>query len=508
MDKPTHIDFDRIHRGDLSGLNIAGLVRLSFELDPEVYSDAPTSGKEIDNKTVQEEKIRLYVQRRGGTYVGYYVEPKTSAYKKRRVVLPGGRYAYRVIRPVFQGALENLKDGVYQDGVTRLDGLAVYNQDRLVRDPRELEDAIEVVEYWHRPIIDIQGSLDLVSDNGRQAARHIVAANYGQSAATARRLRDSHAARAAHGIPVGGRRRFGWKQDHTLDPVESAHLRGAIDDLLAGVNANSICRRWNEQGVLTTLGNLWERPSLVALLRNPGLAGWQVHQGKIARDRNNQPIKGQHEALIDHATWLQVCEALKPKNPRPGENKQKRVYLLSGVLRCGLCGSRLHGSRDGRIGGYIYYCMTNQPGRCRGVTGSGRPIDGLITDLVLARLAERTVEVREDAWDGQTALDAAERKIAELMTAYDRDELGGAYVFPRVREKEAEIAALREEQAAWLRAHAGPSLTNVPESWHTLEVEQRRAIVETVIEAVVLRRPIPGGKKSIFNPDRLEVIWK
>ncbi|WP_035920477.1 hypothetical protein [Frankia sp. QA3] len=94
------------------------------------------------------------------------------------------------------------------------------------------------------------------------------------------------------------------------------------------------------------------------------------------------------------------------------------------------------------------------------------------------------------------------------MTAYDRDELGGACVFPRVREKEAEIATLREDQMAWLRSRTGPSTTNVAESWPTLEVEQRRAIVETVIEAVVLRRPIPGGKKSIFNPDRLEVVWK
>jgi hypothetical protein len=54
VEKSKRIDFEGIQRGDFGGLNIAGLVRLSFELDPEAYSEAPTSGREIDNKTVQD----------------------------------------------------------------------------------------------------------------------------------------------------------------------------------------------------------------------------------------------------------------------------------------------------------------------------------------------------------------------------------------------------------------------------------------------------------------------
>jgi site-specific DNA recombinase len=96
---------------------------------------------------------------------------------------------YRVKRPIFEGALADLKRGVAPNG-KHLDGLIVYDLDRLARDNRHLEDAIEVVDFFHRPILDSRGSLDLLSDNGRQAARHIVASHNSASTATARRVSD------------------------------------------------------------------------------------------------------------------------------------------------------------------------------------------------------------------------------------------------------------------------------------------------------------------------------
>jgi DNA invertase Pin-like site-specific DNA recombinase len=86
---------------------------------------------------------------------------------------PDGTVAYRVIRPVFEGALEDLKRGTAPDG-QRVNGLIVYDIDRLTRHNRHLEDAIEVVENFRRPIIDITGTLDLPADTGRTVARLLV----------------------------------------------------------------------------------------------------------------------------------------------------------------------------------------------------------------------------------------------------------------------------------------------------------------------------------------------
>ncbi|WP_308283682.1 recombinase family protein [Streptomyces glomeratus] len=130
----------------------------------------PATGRDIGSREEQEKDARRFVESRGGRYVYTYEEPDTSAWKRKRVRQPDGTVAYRVIRPVFEGALEDLKRGTTPDG-QRLDGLIVYDIDRLTRGNRHLEDAIEVVENFRRPIIDITSTLDLLTDNGRIVAR-------------------------------------------------------------------------------------------------------------------------------------------------------------------------------------------------------------------------------------------------------------------------------------------------------------------------------------------------
>ncbi|MET8628549.1 hypothetical protein ABZW30_33220 [Kitasatospora sp. NPDC004669] len=86
-------------------------------------------------------------------YVYTYQEPDTSAWKRKRVCLDDGRIVYRLPRPVLEGAFEDLERGLAPNGA-RTDGLIVPDPDRLTRDNRHFEDAIEVVEKFGRPIID------------------------------------------------------------------------------------------------------------------------------------------------------------------------------------------------------------------------------------------------------------------------------------------------------------------------------------------------------------------
>jgi len=47
----------------------------------------------------------------------------------------------------------------------------------------------------------------------------------------------------------------------------------------------------------------------------------------------------------------------------------------------------------------------------------------------------------------------------------------------------------------------------VAAEWGGLDIEQRRAIIETVLESVVLKPPVKKGARS-FDPERLEPVWK
>ena len=134
----------------------------------------------------------------GGVVAWKAVENDTSAFKKRRIRVPDGaggdRWAWRVIRPKWEQALAMIRSG-------EADCLLVVDLDRLTRDPRDLEDAIELVEHYRAAVLDVTGALDLTTDHGIFLARMIVAHANLSSRDTSRRIRRAKHADAQAGKP-------------------------------------------------------------------------------------------------------------------------------------------------------------------------------------------------------------------------------------------------------------------------------------------------------------------
>ncbi|WP_329101643.1 recombinase family protein [Streptomyces sp. NBC_01439] len=515
---------ERVHRGDLTGLNIAGLVRLSFETHPDrETSGLPLTGGDINNRNEQEALCRKYVESRGGTYVGTYDEPDTSAWKKKRIKQEDGSYIYRVIRPVFEGMLGDLKKASTESEhftpaegfgkTTHVDGSVVYDIDRLTRDHRHLEDAIEVVQYYHRPILDIRGSLDLLTDNGRSAARYVLNARASSSTDTSRRLRDSHLSRALRGIPVGGNRAFGWADDkRTIIDKEAWQIKAAARMLLAGVKASTIIRKWNAAGRLTTKGNPWSRRTFVLMMTSPRMVGYRVHgpmdqphHTRYLTDDQGNPVKGQYPAILDEHTWHSVVALLAgPDRPEGHVNIGKLKYMLSHIIRCGSCGKKLSGNAKGS-GRFDYACKVNDGG-CGKACGSGNAIDALVTKLIFARLEAQRIEVETQPWPKADELKALNAAKVNLLAQFKENSDMGPHIWPEVRKKEAAIAVLVKERTAYAKKHAAPKSTNMVETWPSLEVEQRRAIAAQMFEAIILMPATKGSNR--FNPERLQVVHR
>jgi hypothetical protein len=126
-----------------------------------------------------------------------------------------------------------------------------------------LEDAIEVVEHYRRPIGGVRGGFDLVSDNGRFAARILVAQANKSSADTAARVARKHLEQQQRGVPTGGRRPFGWKADkRTLEPGEAAELRVAVARITGGWSVGAVVVDFNARGVRPTRSSAWVASSL------------------------------------------------------------------------------------------------------------------------------------------------------------------------------------------------------------------------------------------------------
>ncbi|MFJ9315790.1 recombinase family protein [Pimelobacter simplex] len=473
----------------------------------------------------QNQDTRAHVDSLGGNVAKAHIENDSSAYRKKRVTVTdasGNQYdGFRVIRPVWHEALQRLR-------TDQADGLVVYDLDRLARDPRDLEDAIEVVEHYGKAIVSATASeINLSTETGRMAARLMVVMANKSSADTARRVRRAALANAQDGKPVG-KRAFGWTDDHlSLDPAEAALVREAVAKLLDGTTtATAIAREWNEAGVRTARGNDWRNVTVRQYLRHPRLAGYRVthsdRRNELVRDADGAPVIGQWPPLLDVDTWERLQGVLTSRDTRGRvPKKSKRFYLLAGIIRCGICNSPMYGNYSKGRGRHFYKCL--EYGRHGGVTGyirhtqsiQGPTTDRAVTATVLAWLAQQqdaVVEQRPATWDGEDDLQRARDKIAELMAAFNSDELPGSVVFPQVREWEARATDLDNQRKAWRATSApAPAIKGALEEWpervEAGDVTWQRAVIASVLDAVVIKQRTIVGTNE-YEYDRLAYLWR
>ncbi|WP_405547796.1 recombinase family protein [Streptomyces phaeochromogenes] len=486
----------------------------------------------MKSREEQEKDTRRFVESRGGRYVHTYEEPDTSAWKRKRVRQPDGTVAYRVIRPVFEGALEDLKRGAAPNG-EHLDGLIVYDIDRLTRDNRHLEDAIEVVENFRRPIIDITGTLDLLTDNGRTVARLLVTVANKSSADTARRVRRKHHALQQAGIPTGSVRPFGYKDDkRTLDPKEADAIRKAVERILTGASPRAIVVEWNKRGILTPRGNKWTKETVKLVLRNPRICGHRskkvrefnpetgtesVHVEPVLDDAGN-PVKGQWDAIVSVADWEAVTAAIGSR-PELGDAYNARKYLGTGTLRCDKngCGSRLRAmkapaSRNKPAGFFYYTCPDKGTGYgCGGVRISGPDTDEAIKMLVITKYEEeardREAMAVPEEWDGEEELARIREDIADWTEQREQRLVSKERFFAFLAKAETTERRLVKERNEWRRrtllAQGKP--VDLEREWDELDFVEKRAYVEKALLAVLV-----GPAVRLGGPvwDRLTPIYR
>lgn len=498
-------------RGDLTGLKLAGLVRKSTieEADkPNRKVQAYQTGIDIKSRAVQEAETKKYVEDRGGEYVDTYDEPDTSAWKRRRVVQPDGSLIYRVIRPVYQKALNDLKQGVSQNG-TSFDGIVVYDIDRLTRDNRDLEDAIDLVVFHKKLVLDKTGTLDLLTENGRDMARVLVTMAGKQSAATSRRIRDKRRHIAYSGIPTGQCRPFGWQADkRTRDEFESNLLLEAVADVLNGVGLNTICREWNEDGIKTSKGKPWTKTTLKHVLMAPRIAGYAIYQGEMIYGDDGKPVKGQFDAILDPDTWKDVCEFLTdPERTGKHVHRGGRKYLLSSLIRCANCSRKMHGNRATATKGSFFYVCPKGYG-CGKVAINGPKTDAMVMEVVLKYLADQPVQTNARPWSREQELADHTAQVDELMDAYRSKQLPASIVFPQVANLQNIIDSLQLERSEWNReqARATKKQSDIATVLPTLSIDRQRAVIETIISAVTAKQAAYKGE--LFRPQRVDIIWQ
>jgi DNA invertase Pin-like site-specific DNA recombinase len=489
--------------------------KLKWILSARESADRP---EQLENQLTD---LRAFVAGIGGTVVREVPENAVSSFKKKRILLPDGTYGYRVIRPDWEAILTTLRR-------RECNALAVADIDRATRDPRLLEDLIEVVEHYGAYIVSLTGNIDLTTDAGISAARGLVNQRNQESRNTARRVTDGKRKAALKGRNSGGPyRAFGWRKDRIhVNKREAAHIRREIPRIIAGgLTPLTLAQEWERRGIPTVTGlKKWRQNTILGIFTNPRLCGLRTYRGEILRDENNEPTKGIWEPIITVEEYEAIVSRWVPREydraARLGAKGTgyRTKYLLSPFVRCGACNARMLGtvrptpSKRRKV--EIYRCPARGMGGCGRVARRAEEINEYVTTLVIMehqKISARRASVTEELppWPKAGELRALQRRIAESTEMYEKGEYSKERYFPSLTRMEAQEAVLKKEKRAHEARQQSRRITpiDLAQRWNDPEftMEEKQAAIAKTLEAVII---LPSHKGARFHPDLIVPVWR
>ena len=272
-----------------------------------------------------------------------------------------------------------------------------------------------------------------------------------------------------------------------VDPATAPVVREVFESSLRGNGLKEICRDLNERGI-TNRGRRWYRNGLHYLLTNEAYTGTAVW-GRTRKDgKAPDPVRaeGAWEAIVPQELFDRVQQVLQeraPKRQRPARVGSK--FLLSGLLRCGLCGKPYtgQGAKGGRYAYYVCGTLLQEgAGSCEASYLNAEKIEDFILEKIrdriltdetiteLVTLVAEEVDAIAGELDGQlkvieAELEDVQSRLLRLYDALEKSSLTYEALSPRIlslRHREDQLAAAREEAVARL-AHRKVELPTTEE---------------------------------------------
>lgn len=408
----------------------------------------------------------------------------------------------KIVRPGFVALMDRLESGVSG-------GIWVRDLDRFTR---KLDEAERLLKAAALGAIVVAGhsAYDLTTARGKKSFREDAVDAANESDRTSERVTRGKIGRAERGKTNASLRGFGrpgylpnpegWMPGDPRLPVPDEQLqrevravREAAAEILAGGTLMAIARAWNEEGLLTSTGYRWDGGLVRQMLVAPSIAGLVENKGEILSEGAQGPL--------DRETWDRLMLHLSSrKRGRPAV-----TYLLSGIVRCGRCGSVLYGRplvskppyEDGEVQRQ-YWCQVRikQQEGCGRLTMDQRFADEVVEALVVerlgdprhadrvARVAARVEEERraiaKELHDLNAEADEIASKTGKPGWTPSRVDAALANYAPRIEDAEARLKALGSVPADT----AGASSVDAEADWAAADITQRRALV---------RRAFPQG---------------
>ena len=283
-------------------------------------------------------------------------------------------------------------------------------------------------------------------------------------------------------------------------PAEAEVITSAAAAILdLNISLKAVARDLRERQVPTVTGTAWSAKTLRDVLIKPAVGGLAVRDGEL--------VPAPWPAILGPGTWERLRDLLTDPARRTNTSRANEPrWLVSGFATCGVCGGPLRaGGGANRAAAYI--------GKdCCHVRRNAASVDDLIGEAVIGwldRYASTRLRPRPAAPVNARALRAERDRLRRQREALLGEFEGDPVALRVIRGKEARIAAIEAELAASHEPDPLPEFrTGEPARalWDAAPVARRRAIVQALIESVVIKRA--GRRGQGFDPDTVTVTWR
>jgi site-specific DNA recombinase len=436
-------------------------------------------------------------------------------------------------RPETAEMLQDIREG-------RITGLIFSKLARLARNTKELLEFADIFRHEGADLISLAESIDTSSPAGRFFYTLIAALAEWEREEISARIAASVPIRAKLGKRVAGRAPFGyrWEGNNQLvpDPDEAPILKLLFEHFHTCHRIGRVVRLLNEAGYRTRRGKSFDDTTVRTILMNPVSKG--LHRANYSRnDGLRRLLKPESEwvwrnvePLVSADVWDECNAYLKEGSEKAKRRGRPAVQLFSGVTFC-ICGKRMYVPSNTPK----YVCQN-----CRNkipIVDLERVFHNRLKNFFLnpeevsAYLAEGDTLLRQK----EELLDTLSRErsrlsceMEKLYRLYQDDQLSAKSfgerhrpIEERVEQIDTELPRLQAEMDYLKIQQLGAAdfaveATSLYTRWPELPFEDRRQIVEHVVDRIVIGKGeieislayMPPTTSSLPNPSSSKVMAK
>lgn len=446
------------------GLDIGGYIRISTKKDNQITS--------IDN---QKKYITEWASVNGYNIVDFYIDMKTGAYSYIRNEM---------------GRLRNdISSGKIKGIVSK----------EISRTSRDILDIIELKRSLANQgafFISIKEGYDSRTDDDEFLL--VIHAGLAQKErkVTGSRVKITQLIKAKEGKTNVPRPALGYMlspdgQHLIINPEKAETYHLIVNKFLDGWGRLKICKELNSQGIKTNRGDTnWSTNAIYSILTNPVYLGITMYNitltvrddtGKakrMVRPRDQWIIReNTHPPLITKEKFEKIQQIIQERKQKGNKEWScTKKYLLSGILYCGSCGSKLFGgkipknlakmkSKSDRTKDdyYYYYFDRKTSGMCESNVANYHM--DIVEQKVMAEIQnilkayedlDKIIESKQYLYDKRLEKQKKERemdkdRISAIQTAIRKQQLAYEEDVITLEEYKSRLCELRQQKLIFER---------------------------------------------------------